>query len=341
MEKKTYPLIDVMKLFFCFCILFRHTGAYHDIPLSYYIQHGVFCLAVPFFFVVSGYFFGTGLGRYSLLERIKKYELRLAKPYIFFSLINIVLAAIDLYQIGETPLWILLKLCRSIIFYPYGALWYVWASMTGMLLLYWFLKNNKGKLAIVCGLIGYAFALLCNNYYFLVLGTKAQRIVDLYLKITTSARNGIFVGFIFLGIGYQLSQFEKRIRTRKSQILICLATILSWLIMLGEIIWIKGKITADDNSLFIMQILFIPLFVLTLLHANLSTPPSYSLSILCRNLSVGIYFLHRPVLSLLRYNVWFANLSGTMQFVILSWVCTLFCLAVYAAKREPLYSLLR
>ena len=339
MNRKIYSTIDIMKLFFCYCILFRHTGAYHEIPLSYYVQHGVFCLAIPFFFVVSGYFFGVGMEKRSLNEEIKRYELRLAKPYIVFSVVNIVLAAFDLYRGGETPLWIVLRICRAVIFYPYGALWYVWASMTGMLLLYLFLRKGRIRMALVCGLGGYFFALLCNNYYFLIQGTGVQKWIDLYLKITTSARNGVFDGFLFLGIGVWLSQLEKEERIEKNIKWIWLAVILSWLIMLGEIAWIEGKVTADDNSLFLGQVIFIPLFVAALLHTKCGLDEKKA--VLCRNLSAGIYFLHRPVLQLLRYIGWFAGLSGIIQFIILAVVCTVFCLAVYAGKREPLYSLLK
>lgn len=51
--------VDFAKLFFCVCILFLHSGAYHDVAYGDYLEKTLLRLAVPFFFVASGYFFGT------------------------------------------------------------------------------------------------------------------------------------------------------------------------------------------------------------------------------------------------------------------------------------------
>ena len=88
------------------------------------------------------------------------YEKRLLFPYIIFSTINILLASIEMALNGEHIFKIVLKIIRSVIFYPYGALWYVWASMIAVFLLYWFIKKDKIRLAIISGVLLYGMGLL-------------------------------------------------------------------------------------------------------------------------------------------------------------------------------------
>ena len=51
--------IDIFKMFFCICIICLHTEflKYIDIDakISWIIEHWIFRMAVPFFFVTSGY----------------------------------------------------------------------------------------------------------------------------------------------------------------------------------------------------------------------------------------------------------------------------------------------
>lgn len=60
-EKKNdkYPIIDDAKMFFCICIICLHTDGLSFLPAAKekIIVQSIFRLAVPFFFVVSGFFY--------------------------------------------------------------------------------------------------------------------------------------------------------------------------------------------------------------------------------------------------------------------------------------------
>ena len=59
---KNYTLIDYAKLFFAVCIVVIHTDVFLSTRLSsWMILHGICRLAVPFFFITSGFFFGKKL----------------------------------------------------------------------------------------------------------------------------------------------------------------------------------------------------------------------------------------------------------------------------------------
>ena len=59
-DKTSTSSIDLMKLFFAICIVAIHTGLLNQFSsaTNWYIMHMIFRLAVPFFFITSGYFFG-------------------------------------------------------------------------------------------------------------------------------------------------------------------------------------------------------------------------------------------------------------------------------------------
>lgn len=345
-SKKEYAAVDIAKMFFCLCILFRHTGAYHEIPYSWYIQHGIFCLSVPFFFVVSGYFFGCKAWQkddQTLFSKILAYEKRLFYPYLVFSIINSTFAGISMYAEGESIKWTLFRLAKAAIFYPYGALWYIWASMTGMLLLYWFIRHDHMELALFLGLLGYSFALLCNSYYSLLdfAPDSVRRLADTYLRITTSARNGLFVGFILLGIGITLAKYQKYLFQTKAVILSLILLSVSSISLFFEIRFIENRTVADDHSLFISQLILIPALLILLLNCRMQGSRNL---LLLRKMSTGFYFIHRPLLTCLTYILpvlGFSSLSGITLFFILVILCTIICLPTYLSQKGPLYKLLK
>ncbi|MBR2951333.1 MAG: acyltransferase [Lachnospiraceae bacterium] len=344
-QKIDYHTVDLAKFFFCICILFRHTGAYHEIPASWYFQHMLFCLAVPFFFVTSGFFLGRKIWNADIrnLPQIASgYVKRLLYPYIVFTLINSIFAARDLLINGESIKWTLLRLARAALFYPYGALWYVWASIIGCILLCWFIKINKLKLAMFLGILGYVFALLCNSYYFLIEGTLFQHFVDIYLKITTSARNGLFVGLPLLGIGICLAKIEQKLFEKKNLFFTAICFLFSAVTLFIEVCFIQNKYVADDHSLFVSQLILIPALLILLLNKK-TKYLNTAQTILLRNMSTGIYFIHRPLLTIIRYIISFFDieLSGITQFIILSFLCLSICYFVFTHKKEPFYSLLK
>lgn len=213
---KTNSAIDIVKLACCLFIIAIHTKLAKCLPddTSYYVEKIFFRLAVPFFFVVSGYFLGKKLSSTNVFDTKKtiifKYCQRLLLPLVVFGVINIVEHDWQLFVEGKSLVHILAVDIRSILFYPFGALWFVQACIIGALMLLPFLRYKKLKLAFFLGFLLYVCALLCNNYYFIVEGTPVQSIVDKYLYICHSPRNGLFVGFFLLTTGVLLPSLVHR-----------------------------------------------------------------------------------------------------------------------------------
>lgn len=202
-DKKTtyFSSMDIAKFIACLCVVVIHTGSFSNAneTLIWGIYAAFIDLAVPFFFVSSGFFLGEKIlkGVSSVKETVKNYVLRLLKPYIFFSVINIVQNIILMVHNGRARKEILVDVLKSIVFYPYGGLWFVWACIIAVLLLYPFLKHKKWNVAIVVGVVLYGFAMLCSSYTFVVDETVAKNIVEEYLSIFQSYKNGLLIGLIF------------------------------------------------------------------------------------------------------------------------------------------------
>ena len=57
-SRKRYDLVDLNKFVFAICIVALHTKALSILPahVEWVIEHMIFRLAVPFYFVMSAYF---------------------------------------------------------------------------------------------------------------------------------------------------------------------------------------------------------------------------------------------------------------------------------------------
>ena len=208
----TISSIDAAKFLACFLIIILHTKVLEPFlspEQIFFVDKSILRMAVPFFFVTSGYFLGRKFfAGADIVETVKNYCKRLLLPLFVFSLINIVEHVISMRIEGESYSMIALKVLRSIIFYPFGALWFVQSCIVGSIMLVPFMKYNKLRSAVVLGLILFLLVLPFNSYYFLIYGTKYQYIVDVAVKSLTSLRNGATVGFVYLSMGVWINHLK-------------------------------------------------------------------------------------------------------------------------------------
>lgn len=136
----------------------------------------------------------------------------------------------------------------------------------------------------------------CNTYYFLIEGTIFQKIVDKYLEICISARNGIFVGILFLWIGIVMARWikNKEAMIDYKLVIICIICFLFYLI---EVSYTYGKHVADDSALFIMHVFLLPILIALMLKYDINYT-SFIREL--RGLSMCIYFTHRCFINIVR-----------------------------------------
>lgn len=82
-EHKDYQFVDFLKFFFCLCVVAIHTTVFSDIDgIS-----AVLRLAVPFFFITSGFFLGRKIinaEKVEVWQITKRYCMRLLRIFIVF-----------------------------------------------------------------------------------------------------------------------------------------------------------------------------------------------------------------------------------------------------------------
>ena len=285
----TNQWVDVFKFIFCICIIALH-AAHIPQPAGYWIEKLLFRMAVPFFFVVSGFFLSNSSRERGVHGAAKRYCFRLLKILAVYTVVWVLQFLVDCiifkYSLVET----LDELIRRILFSPKNGLWFIQACIIGAILLIPFLRKNCVSLAIPIGVVLYGFALICNNYYFLIENNAVRLIIDRYMSLCFGPHNGVFVGFLFLGLGIFVEK-HKKISLFINGILLGL----SYVVYAIEIVIVRRyATTVDDGAFYLMQVAVAPL----LLSLLVSLPGCFDSAhtILMRRLSTGMYLLHLPLI---------------------------------------------
>lgn len=338
MKKQCY-LIDIFKLIFCLCVIAIHTSLLKNCPneISFWINQLFFRLAVPFFFIASGYMLGRKIvpienDNSQVWPVIKKYCVRQLKLLVCFELIILLLNASRDMLAGVSVAHIALKSAREVIFYPRGALWFLQACIIGSLIYYVFIRFKIKWMVIPVGAILYMFALICNSYNFMIEGFPLlKKLVEFYLYVCLSARNGIFVGFLFIALGifcFELKENKAFLLRKKISGFFC---VLFFFLYVLELFLLKnngaypGK---DDFSLFVSLPVFLFFFVCFLSYYEKEKNQAV---VYCRNLSVGMYLLHAPIsliIFLLFHSYeWYSH--KVFCFLLVSFISLLVCAVAY------------
>lgn len=340
MKRKQYFIIDLLKYIFSIGIVALHTPVLSVFgEYEYFVEKAIVRLGVPFFFVASGFLLGSKLQKVddndlpAHKEIFMNYTKRLLKPLIFFEILAIILKLHVYFK--ESILLGCIRIIRSIIFYPGGKLWYIWACIVGVWIIYFIKKIKCGKWILFIGGGLYLFALINNSYYFVVENTFLVKIVQLNITVTSSARNGLFVGFFFLTIGiFCFKIHNKLVNIKKSRAIVGSMCIILYIMYFGEITILQEKPFLDDGSLFII----LPIFSMSLvLWASTFTGECEGL-ILYRNLSTGIYLLHDPILVTLTYICTLLSIeqNAVIKFVITLVIVHAICILFY--KKDNKFS---
>lgn len=204
-----------------------------------------------------------------------------------------------------------------------------------ILISYAYQRGWIGRCVIVSAVL-YLLGLLGNSYYFLVVGTKIQWVVDQYLSIFVSTRNALFVALFFVSSGVWIAthrvQIEK-IRRKKYYV-----TILYGLLIL-EVFLIRNCRSADDKSMFISFLALIPsIFVVIATNdSRIKNAKDF------RSYSTGIYFMHKAVIHvwLLIFTLLNIQVGATVEFIIVFMSCFIVCKVAYRIDNKYVNMLIK
>jgi len=165
-EKEKSSLIDFFRLFFAFCIVAIHTALMRDYSfIGSEVIRRIIGIAVPFFFICSGYFLSQKLEKSVLLnddgayrKTIEKYFSRLAVPYCVWGLWYFFLCSLQALRAEEPGVEMRFLLERWFFSSPGGGLWYVQAILV-LLIIMWIINNRRRYMALFMLVLTFLFFL--------------------------------------------------------------------------------------------------------------------------------------------------------------------------------------
>lgn len=223
--------IDFLRFVCALFVVCIHCSSY---SFREYILH-ITRIAVPIFFIISGYFLYSDNNEYTK-SKIRKSIKKISNIYIISLIVFFIYALIDGYinnnfnalKIGPWKLFVFITNCSSL-FFPYDFhLWFLIALVQGLILFYALLRwtNNHLDIVVIISII------------LIILNPIIKNIdINIYNKITyIPFSNVIFTSFPYLFIGYYIKSKSCNINNKFLYILLCLFTITS----IMESMYIKG-----------------------------------------------------------------------------------------------------
>ena len=288
--KKNLVGIDLFKLIAAILVVILHCLGNYFGECGRLFVRNICGLAVPFFFITSGYFFGLGLQKN---ENSKKnyfinYEKKLIKMYIAWSIIGIPFMVKTYYNIyGSNFKYIFLLMIRNVFFTgTFGIYWYILAMIGASVLIYIFTDKGKLKLMYLLSSIFFIFGVIYVGFqHSLGKNIIFHNLFKLTWILFASERNFLMVGWFYMSIGYYFSTNKININLQKSIILFILFTIFKFTES-----YFYSLSLMNGNEICIFQSLQAVAFFLIALNLKLNFMENYSKKM--RELSSTIYFTH-------------------------------------------------
>ena len=208
-KNKSYAGIDCFRLIAALLIIAIHTS-----PLLSFSETGDFILtrviarvAVPFFFMTSGFFLISGYTRNT--DRLRTFIKNTLQIYGAAILIYI---PINIYSGYFSREYLLPNIIKDIVFDgTLYHLWYLPAAALGGAIAWYLVKKagDIGAMAIAFGL--YLIGLLGDSYYGIAEMIPGLRgFFDLVFQVTDYTRNGVFYAPVFFILGGFIADHQKR-----------------------------------------------------------------------------------------------------------------------------------
>lgn len=293
-----YSCIDLMKFVASILVICIHTHPFYHISkdFNYLFVHLITRIAVPFFFISSGFFFFKKINKYGhQIGFLYKYLKRLLLIFGIWLLIYFPFSFIFPYLKLQYHHPIFLKNYLFSILYigSFSHLWFFPALILSISLLFFLSRYMKLRMLLLISIALYLFGTLGDTYYHLKSFDFVEIIHDWIRREFWTSRNGLFFGLPFVTIGAVISNLNLDLISYNK---IKVGVSLSFVLLLIEFLFIKINQWAIDYNMYIMLMPFSFFFFLYLIHAKRLIPYSG----LLRDYSLLIYGFHYLPVALIR-----------------------------------------
>ena len=302
--KENFNSFDITKFILSILIIGIHARPFYKLSniMNTLFSNGICRMAVPIFFLISGYLLMYRLNiTKNKIEYIKNYLKRLIKLYIIWTIIYLPIIITRLITNKYGLISDFMIFFRNTIFDgSVTHLWYI-KDLAVAIIIICILKrlnlNDKKILAISLSL--YLLGIWVDTYYGLLVSIVGKKsiittIIRIYTKVFVTTRNGLFFGLIYVFLGmiiYNSKGQKKKINLQKY-------TLLFLILYIIEIFTLSYYTNMKEFNLYLF---LIPLVVCIFNYIVDKKIENRKIDFkLLRNMSTLIYFSHILFLEILK-----------------------------------------
>lgn len=307
-KKAKYNSLDIVKFFMAICVIAIHTNPFFNCAneVIQAIYQSVIGLAVPFFFLSSGFLLGVKMEQpfssTNNVEVLKKYVIKILKLYIIWSIIYLPLAICDYVNNHYSFIKSIVHYIRGFVLvgehYNSWVLWYLLSTIYTVLALIILFKKNVSLKVVLC--IG-AIVILFGFGIDVVMGyngTFPRALVYFKKAVSLTFFGGkIFQGAFYIPCGILLSKKNLPIK------LIYPAFVLFFIL------------NCAINNQFVTNVLLVICSVMLFEIVKSIKLKENRIYPFARNISTYMYFVHLYVWSAYYYIVYKTKTFGLDSFL--------------------------
>lgn len=294
-------VIDILKLLFSVLIITLHIGDASNTMILCAIRPFA-RLGVPFFFANTALFAFSSSGNTAL--RVKKSLMHMLKLFFVWLIIYSPLIAPSFMQKGVYSFDFVLC-AQSILFKCPGYLWYLPASIVGLIITYLF--RSRQNFAIVIAGVLFVVGTIGNTY--LSVFTQDESTLW-YFRVFLTTRNGLFFSFPIMQITLSIKRSKVGSMLKKKSMVVIAFCIFLFEYILANMSWN----TSIDKSMYIT----LPLIIAALcIFAENSRYHFIGSSNVLAEISTGIYLMQygwltvfTALFTLSQSALWLFTISG-------------------------------
>ncbi len=245
-ESKYYPGIDWMRLLSAVLIITIHTSPLTDFHATgdFILTRIIARIAVPFFFMTTGYF---TLSRYHYDHR--KLLGFLKRTGVIYAMAMALYLPLNLYNGYFHQPDLLPKLLKDLAFDgTLYHLWYLPASMLGMLIAWQLVQKLDYPKGLAVAAILYLIGLFGDSYYGVAEKLPLLKSVyHLLFELFDYTRNGIFFAPVFLMLGGYIADKKRRL----TQVQAIAGFVISFALMFTEAMLLHKKGWQRHDSMYV------------------------------------------------------------------------------------------
>lgn len=330
--QEEFPGIDYFRIIAAFLVVANHTSPLSSVngTADFILTRIIARVAVPFFFMTSGFFLFRGKATDSEADRVRLFRF-LRKTAALYAISTLLYLPVNIYAGTFRTEHLAKELLKDIVFDgTFYHLWYLPAAMIGATIAWLLLKRLGPGHAFGIAFILYLVGLFGDSYY--GIAERVPFLQSFYASVFTVSdytRNGLFFAPVFLVLGAMMAPPARRLQPKA-----CFTGLaVAFLLMLAEALLLHTCGIPRHDSMYLTLLPCAALLFQSLLHINGKTRKEL------RDISTLIYLVHPMMIILVR---WLAKAAGLKRWLIANSVIHFLAVAVSSlAAAEAILLLLR